>query len=409
MQTPIGHLTFCSNIFPGEDWNAHFKALRDFVPVIKKAVCPDAPFGIGLRLAHTASLALEQVPVREDFIAWLRDNDCYVFTINGFPYGNFHHSRVKDQVHAPDWTTPERKQYTLRLAAILGALLPEGMEGSISTSPLSYKPWFKDRPDRLEAAEQSATGHITEVIGALARMRQHSGKTIHLDIEPEADGLVESWKEFRDWFTGPLLKKAVPYIGEQLSVRASEAEAVIRHHLRLCYDVCHFAVGFEDMDQVLAALAETGIRIGKWQLSAAVKIGLSGAPDEDARRLAEISRFDEPVYLHQVVARKKEALARFTDLSDALSDPDAARADQWRSHFHVPLFVGEFGALGSTREDVSKALAIQSLQPQADHLEIETYTWDVLPQALKMPVDQSVAREMKWVLAEIARLHKNNA
>ena len=123
MLTSLGHLTFCSNIFPGETWEDHFKSLREFVPVIKREVSPDQPFGIGLRLANQASIRLAEPETLEVFRRWLSDNGCYVFTINGFPFGNFHHTRVKDQVHAPDWTTAERAAYTLRLSRILAALL----------------------------------------------------------------------------------------------------------------------------------------------------------------------------------------------------------------------------------------------------------------------------------------------
>lgn len=406
METTLGHLTFCSNIFPGETWEDHFRAIRESVPEIKKEVAPEVPFGIGLRLSHPASVTLAQPEALASFQQWLKAENCYVFTINGFPYGDFHRTRVKDRVHAPDWTTPERVAYTRRLAEILAALLPEGMEGSISTSPLSYKPWSEADPEKRRAALREATAHIAEVISDLYRWKESRGKTIHLAIEPEADGLLETWIEFRDWFLGPALAACIPVMREKYGLDRDAAEEATREHLRLCYDVCHFAVGFEQIDEVLSDLTATGIRIGKWQLSAALKMAFPGTTAGNAGYLREIGRFDEPFYLHQVVARGGAGLVRFRDLPEALAQGPGGQHEEWRSHFHVPLFVDGYGGLGSTRQDVVEALAQQAAHPYCRHLEVETYTWDVLPPDLRLPLARSVSRELDWVLEQIHSLEK---
>jgi hypothetical protein len=181
MKTPAGQLTFCTNIFPGEDWETHFTALKAHLPAIKQAVSPTRPMGIGLRLSNKASLQLAHEERLQQFQQWLKDTDCYIFTMNGFPYGQFHHSRVKDQVHAPDWTSDARLQYTLRLFRLLAALIPEGMHGGVSTAPLSYKPWFTGKPDEATAALEKATWQIVTVISALHRIHRSSGQMLHLD------------------------------------------------------------------------------------------------------------------------------------------------------------------------------------------------------------------------------------
>ncbi len=38
------------------------------------------------------------------------------------------------------------------------------------------------------------------------------------------------------------------------------------------------------------------------------------------------------------------------------------------------------------------------LVPDVPHLEIETYTWDVLPAELKASAVESIAREYEWAL-----------
>ncbi|HZX74484.1 MAG TPA: xylose isomerase, partial [Cyclobacteriaceae bacterium] len=162
MNTPHGHLTYCTNIHPGESWVDHFGALRQHIPEVKKRVSPNQPFGIGLRLSDLASRDLIKDENLSQFIQWLKTEDCYVFTMNGFPYGGFHRTKVKDHVHTPDWTTYNRVEYTIRLFDILSNLLPKGMEGGISTSPLSYRLWHTE--DKKSSVFEITTKHVLHVV-----------------------------------------------------------------------------------------------------------------------------------------------------------------------------------------------------------------------------------------------------
>ena len=136
------HLSYCTNIHPAETWEATFQSLQKYLLPIQSKLAPNKKLGIGLRLSNQASIELNQRNHLEAFKQWLNNHNLYVFTMNGFPYGAFHQQRVKDQVHQPDWSTKERFEYTKRLIDQLAYLLPEGMEGGISTSPISYKPWL---------------------------------------------------------------------------------------------------------------------------------------------------------------------------------------------------------------------------------------------------------------------------
>jgi hypothetical protein len=399
MDTPIGHLAFCTNIFPGETWEEHFAALKKHVPGIMERL--DTPvLGLGLRLSNKASLQLSQGDALGAFRKWLDSTGCRVFTMNGFPYGHFHRQKVKDAVHHPDWTTNERLQYTLRLSRILAALLPPGMEGSISTSPLSYKYWHDAAA--LDGVREKATWNLVEVIGHLHKTKVATGQILHVDVEPEADGLIENSAEFADWYENVLLPLGTALLQDRLSVSEGEAAAILREHLRLCYDVCHFAVGFETPSSVCSRLQSLGIRIGKWQLSSALRAEPGATAEQRRAVLAQLAKFDEPVYLHQVVTRQPDGqLTAYRDLSAALADPRARRAAEWRAHFHVPLFLGQYGLLSSTQQEVAAALRYQEQNLVSSHLEVETYTWDVLPAALKVPVAESIAREMDWVIRQI--------
>lgn len=387
MKLNSGHLTFCTNIYAGENWMAHFAVLKDSFPVLKAQLSPDAPMGIGLRLSNLASIELLQGDHLDTFKQWLEREGGYVFTMNGFPYGGFHHTRVKDQVHAPDWTTSARVDYTLRLAEILSQLLPEGMDGGISTSPLSYKPWFTNIEAR-EKATATATAHILEVAEGLAKIFKETGKIIHLDIEPEPDGFLESGPEFINWYENDLLPAR----------NTNVAEKLIKTHICLCYDVCHFAIGYEPHTAIINAMQEKGIKIGKIQISAALKAKLPKAVSERAVVLDQLARFDEPTYLHQVIARKKDGtLVRYPDLSDALAEGQNPAVEEWRAHFHVPIFVEDMGLIQSTQSDITEVLNLHKNNPFTAHLEVETYTWEVLPTALKAPLNDSIIRELAWV------------
>jgi hypothetical protein len=399
MLTRAGHLTYCTNIHAGENWDDHFNALRSFFPGVKQAISPVAPMGIGLRLSNEASLELIKPERLNEFSQWLEENGAYIFTMNGFPYGGFHHTRVKDQVHAPDWTTRDRVDYTLRMFAILEQLLPENMDGGISTSPLSYRYWHQSAT-ALTAAREQATGHILRVVEQLAIIRQHSGKLLHLDIEPEPDGLLETGLEFIEWFENDLLPAGIPIMMTAFGISATQAEEMIKEHLRLCYDVCHFAIGYESHGDIISKLKARGLKVGKIQISAALKAVMACRPEERAALRDAFSKYNEPVYLHQVVAKTaKGDLLRYPDLGEALADYDNPLVREWRAHFHVPIFEKEFDLLQSTSDDIREVLEIQQSQELTQHLEVETYTWEALSPDRRLPLQESIIRELEWVLS----------
>ncbi|WP_276349105.1 metabolite traffic protein EboE [Daejeonella sp. JGW-45] len=397
MELSAGHLTYCTNIHAGESWDAHFESLKKNFPLIKAHVSKDMPMGIGLRLSNIASIDLQDSSKLQEFKLWLQDHSAYVFTMNGFPYGDFHHAVVKDKVHAPDWCTTERLDYTLRLFDTLSKLLPEGLSGGISTSPLTYRHWHPSK-EQWEKAMIASTLNIVSVLRELILIKRNKNISMHLDIEPEPDGMLETGREFIDWYQGVFLPMAVEDLKVSLNISAENVIAAAKEHICLCYDVCHFAIGYEPHRQVIDELVESGIAVGKIQISAALKARL---PDDvESRNLiaTEFSRFNEPTYLHQVVAKKEDnSVIRYRDLPAALEDIQNPEVAEWRAHFHVPVFVNEMGLLNSTQSDIVEVLNIQKSSAFTSHLEVETYTWEVLPESLKASIDQSISRELNWV------------
>lgn len=396
------HLTYCTNIHPGEEWNQVFANLEQYVPVLKTRLAPGQPFGIGLRLADVAARELLQGSTLTQFQSWLSEQDLYVFTLNGFPYGGFHRQVVKDRVYAPDWSDPERLNYTLRLTRILAELLPAGMEGSISTLPLSYKPWLKGNPELQVSVMRSASLHIAQVVAEMVSIKAKTGKLLHLDLEPEPDGLLENAAEVVDYFQTQLLPIGGSYLASQLRISQEAAIGYIRSHVRVCYDTCHFAVEYEDPAVVFKQFEAAGIKIGKIQISAALQVNLPEHTEQRQRMVERLRPFAESTYLHQVIERDRDGtLHHYSDLESALLNLDQTTAAQWRTHFHVPIFIRDYQLLQSTQDDIVNVLDLLRWQNFCSHLEIETYTWEVLPSAMKLDLVASIQREYEWVLTNL--------
>ncbi|CAN5583866.1 metabolite traffic protein EboE [soil metagenome] len=392
------HLTYCTNIHPGETWQEIFSSLKFYINPIKQKLCPDQAFGIGLRLSNIAAQELLEESRLQDFITWLKENNLYVFTMNGFPYGTFHRDKVKDDVHKPDWTTTERLTYIENLSKILSRLLPEGMDGGISTSPLSYKPWFKNDPQKIEEAFRKSTLHLAQLTEKLIKLKAETGKVIHIDIEPEPDGLIENNKEVLEYFSNWLLPSASKYLQTFLGLNKDEAEKAIKEHIRVCYDVCHYAVAYEDHQEALEELTEAGIKIGKFQISAALKAGIPKDPEQRQLIADKFRPFVESTYLHQVVEiDKNKNIFQFPDLPKALEALSMSQAVEWRVHFHVPIFMEKYSLLESTQKDILEVLKLAKTQNYTNHLEVETYTWEVLPPEERLDLTLSIQRELDWV------------
>ena len=397
------HLTYCTNIHPGETWSQVENNLTKHIPQLKTRLSPNHPFGIGLRLADVAAQELLDRDNLSQLQTWLQEQDLYVFTLNGFPYGGFHHQVVKDKVYAPDWSKSERLDYSLKLIEILATLLPESLDGGISTLPISYKPWWQNRDEKNKILHQSSL-NLAQAIAKMAEIYQNTGKLLHLDLEPEPDGMLENTTEVIDFFKDWLLPLGSKWLQEQLGISQALAESWILEHIRVCYDTCHFAVEYEEPHDIIQRLEDAGIKIGKIQLSSAIKIDI---PTEIAQRqliLEKISPFAESTYLHQVIARNSDrTLKHYPDLSTALPHFLTTEAQEWRTHFHVPIFIRNYQLFESTQEHIAKLLQLLSNHCVGHHLEIETYTWEVLPPEMKLDILTSIEREYQWVLSVISQ------
>ena len=376
------HLAYCTNIHRGESWNETFVALEKYTLAVRERVCPNKPYAIGLRLSDQASRELSDKASLLAFRKWLDQRNCYVFTINGFPYGKFHGARVKEQVYTPDWTTTERVEYTNRLFDLLAQLVPEGVEGSVSTVPCSFKEFIKS-PEQVKAMRDN----LWRCVEHIAQLSEQSRKKLHLGLEPEPLCYLETSLETAGFF-------------DQL--RADRPNDMrLDEHLGVNYDTCHLAVEFEEPHEVIRRFREHGIKISKLHFSSALKV----RPTPETREA--LKAFADDIYFHQVVARTADgAMTRHKDLDAALnlkSEIRNPKSEEWRIHFHIPLHSKPTALFDTTADHLLGVMDVLKENPSlCSHIEMETYTWEVLPPELKNRnvVDQLVA-EYEWTLARL--------
>ncbi|GBD44883.1 hypothetical protein HRbin40_02375 [bacterium HR40] len=389
-------LTYCTNIHRGETLPEVRAMLAHSLPAIRQRVAPGQPFGLGLWLPAAVAEELAAPATFEAFADLLAELHAYVFTLNGFPYGRFHGTRVKEQVYEPDWSRPERLCYTQRLAELLVRFLPEEGYGSISTVPGTFRP-LANEPSRVEAI----VFHLRQAAAHLVDLERRTGRVLALAVEPEPACMFETTREFVRFVEDRLLvREGLSAFAQLADLSRAQAEEALRRHLGICFDVCHAAVAFEDVEESLALLAERAIAVAKLQLSAALVLRPVGRDADELLR-----PFADPVYLHQVVARRPGGeFAHYHDLPEALAALAAGEpAEEWRIHCHVPIFLEELeGPLATTREVLARLLARHRRSPVSRHLEVETYTFAVLPRSLqRMAVEEAIARELLWVREQL--------
>ena len=389
------HLAYCTNIHPAETWPETFDVLKRDTLQVRERVCPEQPYAIGLRLSRQAATELNERSALLEFQRWLGQHHCYVFTINGFPYGQFHGARIKEQVYAPDWTTPERLAYTKLLFDLLAQLVPADVEGSVSTLPCGFK--------RLVSSSEELRiirDNLWSCVEHVARVSTQTGRCLHLGLEPEPMCLLETTSEVVQLFD---------------RLRAEHRnDPRLAQHLGVNYDTCHLAVEFEEPSAAIGFLQQHKIKISKIHLSSALRL----RPTREAREA--LSSFADNIYLHQVVVRQPDGRrVIYLDLDDALacerpmedaaypssfSALDTQTFPEWRVHFHVPLHSAPTPIFGNTSDHILGVLdSLQANPALCSHLEMETYTWEVLPPEFKSwdVVEQLVA-EYHWTLERLA-------
>lgn len=381
-------LGYCTNVHAGADLDQTRANLQQHAVAVKRMVSPQAPLGIGLWLSAAAAGALRRGGRLDEFRAWLQEAGLVPFTLNGFPYGDFHQRVVKHRVYQPTWCERARLDYTLDLIAIQHQLLPPGREGSISTLPLQWGHPAASKSDLARCAE-----NLAAVAEHLDHLQQETGRLTYVCLEPEPGCALQRSSDVVPFFERFLLP--------------GRDERGLRRHVRVCHDVCHAAVMFEDQADAVARYVAAGIGIGKVQVSSALVLNLDELAAADRRpALEQLRSFHEERYLHQTCVRTTAGSepSFFEDLPQALQgveDGDTLPGE-WRVHFHVPIYVERCGWLSTSRSDITACLDAVRGCPELRHFEIETYAWTVLPEPLRQAtLAEGIAEEIRWFQAHL--------
>ena len=394
----FGHLAYSTLVHPGDTWAEMRESLRTYATAVKARVSPDERYAVSLRIsAESAATLSADAEERARLTAWLDAEGMYVYTVNAFPYGPFKNRVVMEDVYEPDWATRARVEYTCRVADIAAEIAPEDVSPSIQSAPLAFRSKVTTGADVTVL-----TGNLLRVVAHLVDLERRTGRRVKLALEPEPACFLQTTPETIRYFQDEVWSASgVATLCRLTGLPASEVVGALRRHLGVVFDVCHQSVQFEDIAESLRSLYAAGVPVFKLQAAAALWV-----PEVTADAVAAVGAFTDTIYLSQTTESKDGRLRQFLRLSEAIeawkADPSGRR--EWRTHFHVPVFLDDLGEFRTTRPGIEAALRVHATSPLSDHLEIETYTWDVLPERYKTgDIVDYVSRELAWTRGTLER------
>ena len=391
----LGHLTYSTLVHQTDNWEQLWKSVNTYLPAVKARVAPHEKFGVCLRTSAPSAELLSDEPSKvADLKKFFADNDLYLYTANAFVYGVFKKQVIKEDVYEPDWATPERREYTKKVANLLAELAPEGINPSIQTAPLGFKPKVTG-DDVVEAY----TSNVIDVVAHLVELKKKTGKTVTLGLEPEPRCYLETTDETITYFKNRLFSgETAKRLAKKAGLNEADAAQAMRDYMGVVFDIGHQSVGYEDIPVSLQKLVDNGVQIVKLQEAASMYI-----PDVSQKTVDALQTFAKTIYLSQTCQKKDGKMTWFLNLEDAFEDwYKNPGPREWRTHFHVPVFLNDLGAFGTTRFALEQALAFHKKTPLSTHLEIETYTWDVLPDHHKTgDIVEYDTRELDWVKGQL--------
>jgi len=391
----LGHLTYSTLVHQTDDWDQLWKSVNTYLPQVKARVAPHQKFGVCLRTSAPSAALLSAEPAKRAALKqFFADQDLYLYTANAFVYGVFKKQVIKEDVYEPDWQTPERREYTKQVADLLAEMAPDGVNPSIQSAPLGFKPKVTG-----DDVVETYTSNVIDVVAHLVELKKKTGKMVTLGLEPEPRCYLETTDETIRYFKNHLFSGATAKrLAKIAGLNEADAAQAMRDYTGVVFDIGHQSVGYEDIPASLQKLVDNGVQIVKLQEAASMYI-----PDVTQKTVDALQPFAKTIYLSQTCQKKDGKMTWFLNLEDAFQDWYTNPGPrEWRTHFHVPVFLNDLGAFGTTRFALEQALAVHKKTPLSTHLEIETYTWDVLPAHLKTgDIVEYVTRELDWVKGQL--------
>lgn len=376
---------YCTNVHAGEDLETTQAQLEQHaVEVANQLQIPHLAVGLWLS-RKTSQQLLSTDSAVGDFSDWLNRKGLIPYTLNGFPFGNFHQEVVKQEVYLPTWADPARLNYTSDLATILVQLLkrcqqPAAHTGTISTLPLGW-------PETGQDIRKDSARNLMTLVQRLDQLHQESGIHIQVCIEPEPGCVLGDMNSTLDFFEHFLLTGDLA------------TDNRIRQYLSVCYDICHSAVMGENATENLNRIRELQLDVGKVQVSSAVTVDFDRQSDQQQHELCwqRLTEFNEPRYLHQTCVFLDGQRHFFEDLPLALATAPLRCRGRWTVHFHVPISESAAGDLQTTQCEITEFIsACQRLDVHPIHWEVETYAWNVLPADMQRPtLAEGIADEIR--------------
>lgn len=397
---------YCSNVYSVSSWSEILDSLETFSKNLDHPSAPDIPLGLGVWIpAKSAEFALKRDLAPQ--LSLLGQNSSLpVFCFNGFPHGNFHQKRVKEEVFSPDWTCQARLAYTLNLMKLATQNLKSGSEFGISTVPISWAGWIHSKSDLEKAAL-----HLSSAISDAFFAEKTKNILLHIDLEPEPFGYLSSSQDAIRFFKEVLIPVACPELQRQWGLSFDEATEVVLDKVRICYDTCHAAVEFENPSEVLKSYGAAGLKIGRFQISSAPILHLRHGLLHDGRQPSSVlSNIRKDLFLHQVIGRDLlQRSHRYSDLPEALDRLEEEKVSgEFRVHLHIPIYLERLGPIHTTQNHILELLESVSTDVLKKTVwEIETYTWSILPEEFTdrtaQPIECGIFKEILWLHSQIKR------
>ena len=389
-------LGYCTNVHSGTDMATIRSRLLEFAVPLASALPAGETLGVGLWLPFSAAKELGTGDQAEEFGRWLANHRLNPFTMNGFPYDNFHLPVVKHAVYKPTWAESSRLDYTVLLARILVVLQsvngsPETKVASISTLPIGWP-----SPNSEKQIEEAGK-NLRKLSAELASIEKQTGRRTTVAIEPEPGCLFDRGEHVIDFF-----ERHLP-------------DPNHRRYISVCHDICHSAVMFEEQADVLLRYAQAGVSVGKVQVSSAIDVPLSKLTKEMREgAVVQLTQFAEDRYLHQTGCLNTAGEFRLVeDLPLWLSAPESLNDDHLRIHFHVPIFLERFGHLETTRSEIERcvrAMQSEGAPEFTGHWEVETYAWTVMPEEMRAGgLGNDIGNELNWFRQLLQRQNVNDS
>ncbi len=392
----LGHLTYSTLVHQTDNWEQLWKSVNTYLPAVKARVAPHEKFGVCLRTSAPSIEQLSTEPTKvADLKTFFADNDLYLYTANAFVYGVFKKQVIKEDVYEPDWATPERREYTKKVANLLAELAPDGINPSIQTAPLGFKPKVTG-----EDVVDAYTSNVIDVVAHLVDLKKRTGKMVTLGLEPEPRCYLETTDEtityFKDrLFSGPTAQAAGEDNRAERSRRGAGDARLhgrrLRHRPPVRRLRGHPGVAAEAGGQRRADRQAAGSGVDAYPRC---HTGQGG-------RAADVRQDDLPVADLPEEGREDDVVPQPRGrVRGLVQEPGAARVAHALPRAGVPHRA--WPRFGTTRFGLEQALAVHKKTPLSTHLEIETYTWDVLPDHLKTgDIVEYVTRELDWVKGQL--------